>query len=597
MSSNQRTVNTVVEGADGRPEVTLGGPLAEDPNGTINAGIIDGWTEETIGPLRMVYSTHRYWTSLRVGSLHIPWMVNEYSAGFPDWLPMSLYRLTGRVEAAEFGNLVLSALIIGLAVFWAGRMRGFLAGVLVGTYLATDIWFHIYKKMLGSTEIWLQGALLLLTLLLFDDGRLSRVRKWSAVGLVLGIGLSVKVTFLAVALPLFLMALFHRRSARLTPSTRSSHRTLAAGLGLIAFVVGSAPTWTSHLVAQDEEVQVEQRGHDSVTARFQELSQRWEAPAKPRAFQKRARWTELLFTPGSYWRGYYFLRGKVSNDQKPIDGRKLLTASSRSSSGTVYLSDFDPRHQASTLLHSGALVLFVALALLGSLRGTTFERLLGSSAAGTLLLSWLLHGDSHHMALGVPLIALALGVGAAQGIKSIKTRGRLYSQLLLALLLIGLGGRLTELIQLDRSVTEDGGRLVARENLETLTDMLLEEGALNPAVLTYELVGLPEGLSQGRVRPWLWWNTNLGPNNREVPRNGSDEWLALMLRSHADGHVLVATAPPRGPGTPGGTNWITEESMKEASRKVGLTARALRTLHDAQGRWYATLWELESPPR
>jgi hypothetical protein len=592
MSSNQRTVTKVIEGADGRPEVTLGGPLADNPSGTINASLIDGWTEEGIGPLRLVYSTHRYWTSLRIGELNIPWMVNEYSAGFPDWIPMGLYHLTGRVEAGEFGNLILSALIIGLAVLWASRKRGSLAGLLVGLYLATDIWFHIYKKMLGSTEIWLQGALLLLTILLFDDGGLSRIRKWASVGLVLGIGLSVKVTFLAVAFPLFLIALFQRRSEISKPVGTASPKTLAASLGLLAFILGSAPTWTSHLIAEAGEVRVEQRGHDNVTARFQELSQRWKAPTKGRAFQKRARWTELLLTPGSHWRGYYFLRGKVSNDQKPIDGSKLLAESSRSSSGTVYLSDFDPRPSSTTVLHSWALALFFALTLLGTLTGAKLERALCSGAAGTLFLSWLLHGDSHHMALGVPLIGLALGVGASRGLKALQKKSKLYARILTALLLIGLGTRLVELGQLDRSVTEDGGRLVARENLETLASMLLEEGALNPAVLTYELVGLPEGLTQGRVKPWLWWNTNLGAGSRDVPSNGSNEWLELLLRSHAAGHLLIAAGPPRGPGTPGGANWFTEASIRQSSSKVGLKAQEVRTLRDRQGRWYATLWAL-----
>ena len=196
------------------------------------------------------------------------------------------------------------------------------------------------------------------------------------------------------------------------------------------------------------------------------------------------------------------------------------------------------------------------------------------------------------MALGVPLIGLALGVGTSRGLKGLQTKGKLYGRILTAILLIGLGTRVIELGQLDRSVTEDGGRLVARENLETLASMLLEEGALNPAVLTYELVGLPEGLTQGRVQPWLWWNTNLGAGSRDVPSNGSNEWLELLLKSHTDGHLLIAAGPPRGPGTPGGANWFTEASIRRSSYKVGLTVQELRTLRDRQGRWYATLWEI-----
>ena len=99
----------------------------------------------------------------------------------------------------------LLTLLAGLAAGWTCRRRGPIAGLLVGAILATDLWFHVYKKLLGSTDLWLQALTVLIVMLLVDWSETRSERKLLLAAGLAGLGLSVKLTFgvvlLAIGLP------------------------------------------------------------------------------------------------------------------------------------------------------------------------------------------------------------------------------------------------------------------------------------------------------------------------------------------------------------------------------------------------------------
>lgn len=595
VSTDQRTVSRVSEGSGGRPRLQLAGPVSQEAGGTVSAELEAGWTEQRLGPIRVIHSLHRYRTELRLGGLRIPWMVNDYTAAFPDWLPMLLYRATGRMEIGEGANLLLAALLVGFASGWAARRRGVVAGALVGLLLATDLWFHIYKKLLGSTEVWLQGLALLLIVLVLDSRSFRGRRHTLLVAGLSGLGLSVKVTFVGVLAPVLLAALLLRRAE--VPANGPKPRRWRGrwALVILAFSVGFSPTWTMHLIRSSaSEVTTEVAGHDTLAGRLIELNMRLKPRKVSPGIRKQSSPYDFLFSADAYWRGLYRLKGELSNhspELSPDLQREIAGAAGR---GPVALSDLGaPAHRSFRLHRIGLGALFF-LVLLGFVRGTRLERVLLPTALCVLLLAWALHGDAHHLALGTPLLALAFGVVAARGLEKVRGRSRILAGLLCAALVLGMAGRLSALYRFDTSVSEGAGRLLVRQNIEKLTEVLEAEGARNPAVLTYELVALLEGMSGGSIRPWMWWKANLLSRSSPTIRNGSAEWLRLLLRSHRGGYLLVASGPPSGPGTPAGVSWFDGHDLKEAGQQVGIEPRAVRELRDSEGRWYATLWALQA---
>lgn len=593
-SADQRTVLQATRDSAGHTSLSLAGPVSEGAADTVDAELTQGWSEQRLGPLRVVHSRHRYRTDIYLGSLRVPWMVNDYTAAFPDWVPLALHRATGSMKAGLLWSLLLAAGIVGLASGWAARRRGALAGLLVGVFLATDLWFHIYKKLLGSTELWLQGLSLLLVVLLLEWRARRNGRTLVLAGGLAGLCLSVKVTSFAVLLPLLVGAvLVSRRPVERDPPPRGL-RGRPLVLALLAFTLGFGPTWSTYLHRSVvSQASLHDTAHDTVAGRLFEVKER-RTNAEGQRFLKQALPSEFLLEQGAYWRGVFRLRGSLSNQSGGLDPTLKAEIEARSQRGRVHLTHLGRTRSWSEGAHQAGLLALLALAMLGGYRRRGIEAGLLVLAGSTLLLSWWMHGDTHHLALATPLLGLALGLGAAAGLEGLHRHHRALALAALVLLALGLGGRLVELRALDQDLSEHGGRLMELDNLERLTEALVAEGATSPAVLSYELVALLEGFSGGEVRPWLWWKSNQAISRDRRGHNGSPEWLRLLLRTHSGGHLLIAWAPPSGKGGPGGVNWVAPSTLRSAGADVGLTPRVLRQLYDSQGRWYATLWAL--PP-
>ncbi len=526
---------------------------------------------------------HTYRARLRLGPLDLPWMKNEYTAGFPEWLPHLAQRLFGAGRASIFA---LGLLVLLLTTTLAGRLGGIVGASLAGGFLATDVWFHVWKKVLAGPEVWLQLCAVGAAWALVRAVEGQSWRWLAAAGFAVGLGCHVKPSFAAVGLVLVLVSL----PWLLRWGRRELARALA--LALVAATLGGAPSlayWASR-----PEAGASQGRQETAIGRAKEVLRRFQGQRLPagssdRKDEKaRKAWkaendkrdkkdkedkkglkpTEALLQPVAWWARIWTRRAAADNDPSP--------------------SEVQPAWQASPLSWAGQGGL--VLLLFGALAGGGLALRSGGLAGWAVVLAiasplciGALHPDAHHLALWLPLLALGLGAGLGP-----LARGRWLWVVASVAILVGVS-RSADLASLDPNLRERAGRLLDRAVLESTGEMLEQRGALAPAVLEYELMSLLEASTRGRVRPFLYARAT-GAEGCLVRRRPA--WLATVLRAHRGGHLLLAWGPGASPLAGGGNSWVDEAELREAARLEGLQVSPVETVLDHRGRWAATLWAI-----
>jgi len=237
----------------GRPPIAL---VDTDPPRWAD-GAVDGSVGHTAGPL--VASAVRPLERVRIGSLDLPLAINTYTGGPPDWPARLLYAATGSVAAVTALHVLLGALLI-LLVHRFVRVHGSdVSAAAAALLLATDWHFVFYKKVLGGTELALQGAVILCL-------HAAWSRRWGggrnallALGLGVGLGLLAKSTF-ALTLVALGLALALTRWDR--PSLRPPRDTQTWKPALAVLVL-TAPLWVAAIHrAVAPELPADLRTHD-----------------------------------------------------------------------------------------------------------------------------------------------------------------------------------------------------------------------------------------------------------------------------------------------------------------------------------------------
>lgn len=515
----------------------------------------------------VLHRDHTYRASLRWGAAELPWMKNEYTAGFPEWLPHLATGVAGpaagRASIFALGLLVL----VGTALL-AGRLGGPAGAAAAGGFLATDLWFHAWKKVLAGPEVWLQILALASAWALVRAVERRSLRWVALAGLLLGLGCHVKPSFAAVGFVLVACTLPWLR--------RWGTRRLTRGLALLLLgaTLGGSPSLIYWAARPDSGVSLGRQ--ETVTGRatevWQRLTRRPELDRKGRG-GKGISAVGAVLDPLSWWTRLW--DGRAASDNDPA---ALLPS--------------EP-HRPSSLARAGqgALVVLLAVALLGG--GLAGRR--GGLAGWAVLLALTspaavraVHADPHHLAMALPLLALGLGAGLGP-----QLRGR-WLPLLAVIGLVALLGRSSELVQVDGELQARAGRLLDRPVLEDVARRLEARGAVAPAVIEYELMALLEASTDSRVRPFLYARA-VGDGKRCL-RRGRPAWLRAVLRAHRGGHLLLAWGPARSPLAGGASSWVDPRDLRDAATLEGLEVRAVEELEDARGRWVMTLWSVAEAP-
>lgn len=553
-------------------------------------------TERRLGPA--VIRDHAYRATLAIGPVEIPWMKNEYTGAWAEWPAHLAWRATGSLEAGRLVHLLLGALLVLAAALLAGRLGGWPAAAVCGLLLATDPWFHTYKKHLGGQEVMLQllevACLSLLGAALVHGGR----RRLLLAGLLAGLGLHTKLSFAAVAATLALVALPLLPWRRLLAREGRLRRVGVAALLALALALGSAPTWSFWLTRDAAGAERGAGAQENVRGRLDILLQRhlpslargdevrqavadgsWERSPK-----KNVRPFDLVLEPRRAWHQGYSMRSHLGNQLPRGEGPPWRAGRLERVGGPAALG---------LLL---AALLGAAVLVRRRRRAPLARVSLGLVATAALLpLSLeLLHPDSHHLALWLPVLAPAVGVGVAALVQA--RSGRRWRGAILGLagaaLLLTSAGRVQSLILVERDLSEQVGRLSDARNQARLARELTRLGAEAPAALEYDLMSLMDGWSGGRVRPWLYARSALGAGRIGCLRSSDPRWLARIVEAHAGGHLVVAWGVVGNLGGAQPSSWASPEQVRAAGRAAGLEVAEAAELFDELDRWYATIWEI-----
>jgi hypothetical protein len=559
-----RTVLCVAEG----PELTLAAaPTAADRE-AVSADLSSREIWQGSEAFGAVHRDHAYRASWSLGGIDAPWMKNEYTAGFPEWLPHLAFRATGSVAAGRLTTMALGGLVLALVVLCASRIGGWPAGAIAGSLLAVDPAFHMWKRILAGPEVWLQLCGMVALWCVLRAIQESEPRRLVPAAIAVGIGLHVKPTFAAAAVPLALLSL------PLVPWSRYSRRgwsRLTAVL-VVCVLLGASPSlafWATRPAAS--------QGHqESATGRTDALFKRWNAPkrAEPDSDmpRKEVGLARTLLAPASWMSDYWSIRAARDNDPRTVARPE--------------------RDRPPLIEDSGmrAALILAGLAVFGALRRRGVWAWAVGLGVVVPICVRLLHPDPHHLGVALPFVCLAIGVGAAA--LPDRRSGWAVLAFLVAAALLGRGAGLA---RLDGSLEERTGRILDQRAWQVLGDALLEEGALSPAALDYEVMGLAELYTAGQVRPFLYARAS-DPRNRDCLKAGSDAWLAQVLRAHAGGHLLASWGTEGIPTLAGRTSWVEPDRLRRIAASQGQGIRAVREVVDARGRWTATLYAVSPQP-
>ncbi len=522
------------------------------------------------GDLSVVHRDHAYRASLSVFGFELPWMKNEYTSGLPEWLPHGVFRLTRSLAAGQMTTMLLGALVLILCALTAARIGGWRAAALTGGLLAVDPAFHLWKKVAAGPEVALQLCAAAATLLCLRAIQERAPRRLMPAALLIGLGCHVKPSFVAFAAPLVLVTLPMLPWSAL--SRRGWIRIAAAALALA--LLGGSPSliyWATQ-PAQSSSVGWQENSRDRLLEITRRLMPTKKGSPDMHSRVKDVSAARVLLVPGSWQADYYAIRDARGNDPDRAGDRPTRLE----------------RDRPPPLILAGAVasVALLLLAGIGALRRRS--TILWAVALGLSVPFFVraMHPDPHHIALTLPGLAVALGVGATAIF-----HGSLGRRVLLVLASVALLGRAADLRRIDPAIEERVGRLIDRSNWPPLIDALLAEGALNPAVLDYEGMSLVDLHSGGRVRPFLYARAG-GDGLHSCLVAGSDAWLAAILRAHRGGHLLLLWGVDGMPTAAARSSWVEPNHLRDVARAADLGVARVKELRDSRGRWYATLYAI-----
>jgi hypothetical protein len=549
------------------PRLTLAIAPTGDDREAATAELLSAEDQARWGPFTVHLRHHAYRGTVEVAGVEIPWMKNDYTAGWPD-LPAHLaWRVARAPWAGQWVHLLLGALALWLASLVAGRLGGWPAALVCGAWLATDVWFLTYKRMLGGHEVMLQvlamAGLALLTLAALE----GRARAGALAAVVLGLGVHVKPSFAAVVAALLLASPVVWWGARRALVVR------AAAVGAALMALGFAPT----LLFQQVEGSIGHpmvAGLESASGRIGVLMAGMDRARDD--LKARTGALDAALRPAAYWTAHWKAVGaSVDRTAPPGEASGAGLGASDALAGLLVLigglgavglvRDADDAPPGSAHRVAEAVVL-VALALPFALR--------------------LLSPDPHHLAPWLPFFAVALGLGVARGVRG-RRAWAAGAGLLVGLVLVG---RVHGLAAVEQGLRRDAGRFSVAEEQRKVADALVAEGALDPAVLDYNAMSVLTAWSGGEVRPFLYARASLGFGEGCL-RGDSPRFLEQILRSHRGGHLLVLAGPAEGPGGMPDP-YRSSNDVLDAGRATGLRLREAAVLDDAQGRWLATIWSI-----
>jgi len=569
-----RTVLCVTASAP--PRLRLAARPTEDDRAQIAARLESSQRDLELGPIAVRLREHTYSAVIDGFGVEIPWMKNDYTAGWTDLPAHVAWSLFGSPRAGQAVHLALGGLVLVLVALLAGRLGGWPAALVAGSWLATDPWFLVYKRFVGGHEVFLQVfAVAGLALLCRAALRRERRAAWAGV-FVLGLGLATKPSFAAVLVSVALAAglVLWRWSP-----PGGWRRALAVGVALLG--LGASPTalsWVAGTLAPPTEHQT--GGKESSRGRLASLAKGWDRGRDD--VKSRTTAVDVLLWPGRYWERHWTISGSLADRAAPSAGPRDRSWLERASTPLM------------VLLLLGGLAGAAGLAQRTVSSPALSAERLGSGAvliAGVLpFLLRALNPDPHHLALWVPAAALGIGVGVG----GLVADRRALAGLLLVLALL-IPGRVLTLRGVDEDVVSRVGRLSAAEGQRDLAEELARRGITAPAVLDFNMMSVLDAWSGGAVRPWLYSRASLG-QGQECLRGDQPAFLRQILRAHAGGHVVIVAGPNSGPGGRPDP-YRSRAAMQEGARAAGVTLHELVSLDDPRGRWMATVWSVDAPPR
>lgn len=482
---------------------------------------------------------------LHVGPLQLPIAVNSYTGAVADWPAWLLYRLTQSTVAVR-------VLLVGLG-----------AGVLIGTHrvlkdhgpplaagiaalvLATDWTFVFYRKVLGGTELMLQGAALLL-LAGFWGRRWSGGRRASTwIAVAVGLGLLAKATFVATLIAFALAALLTRwdRPATKAPADLS----LLAMAGVVLAITSPLwGTWLHHALwdptpaVQSHDfvgLQVD-RALSGLTGLFQD------GPAPARETPQTLAW---------------FLGN-------PLPWFEVAYGASAPRSGLVWLR------------LTGGLVLLLGSGLAWARRRAdkhdALLRFLSVFVPLQLTLIWLANRDLHHLAQAAPTLAVWFGLAASRIVDLRMNRRNPLRAIPGVVLSIGLvvpGVWL--LAHTDGVIKSTTVPQFVRSGQADLVTLLRRNGVESVVACDYDAYGMLDILAP-EIHVTHGWGAASHTRDRDLA-------LEQLLHGASGSHLLILrpSAPMIYTVAP------SEPKLQTISEALGLDVVLVDALEDADGPW------------
>mgnify|MGYP000046822719 CR=1 FL=1 len=594
------------------PRLTVAHEPTADDKRALRAQLRTTERRARLGPFPVRLRDHAHRATIEVFGAELPWMKNDYSSGFADLPSHAAWQLVppGSFGTFALGHYALAMLLLVLLLRATWRAAGPVAALGAGLLIASDPWFLTYKLLNAGHETMLQVCL---AVALFCGVRAvtQESRAFLFAGaLAVGVGLHSKPTFVAPALGLLLGGAF--------VAGRPAKAWLAPLLGVLALLaVGSAPTWgfwaldaavpRAESVAEGQESAgkrlrsilsgAEQRGQAAEGAQRGPQSPEHDggdAPRKTRRDPKKSTTAlSFLLDPAGFWTRHWTLRGAIVERRAP-----------------EFAAPPTVRRLGSVATATLLLLAFVgAVPVLRAVRHGRRERLRAALLllpVVTLPVLRLLSPDPHQLALWLPTVAVAVGVG----LSGLAHLGAPFTQrapiegdppstswlisrwtaLALVVLVLATAGRLHAVAAGAHAHATHGDPLSLASGQRDLAEALDALDSRSVAFLAYDAMARMEVWSAGRVRPWLYSRAMIGGG--ECIGGRDPAFLRQVLRAHRGGHLVIVPSPPTGPGgRPDPV--VTDAQVEAAATGAGVAVTRAQTLEDRRGRWLATIWAID----
>lgn len=506
----------------------------------------DGAASPTVGDRRgpLVVSAVRPLVSLQLGDLALPLATNAYTGGPPDWPARLVFLATGSAGAVTGLHVLLGALLL-VGVHRFVRQHGTDVAAAVATLLlATDWHFLFYKKVLGGTEILLQGAGILCLWALWS-------RRWgggrhglTALGVGVGLGLLAKSTFgvTLVALGAALLLTRWDRPQVGPPVPRGRWRPVLAVVAL------TSPLWISALLrAAAPDLPADLRTHDLGGAQWERVLNALRLGRTP-VREELGNGLAWAGDPLGFLARAYGVDGGGWTPWRVVGWAAVA--------GGVAVAWWD-RHPTPRLALLRLTSVFLALQV------------------GLLLL---VARDLHHLAQATPTLAVVAGLAldTLSGLRA-PPRGPARARLALLLALPWMLGGARTLHATDALVDRVPVPTFTARGQRALLQLVEDAGVERLIVADYETYGVFETLAPG-LRVVHAWPLVAREHKAATP---------AILRRAVGGALLVPAA-----SAPMVYNLRTNAAaLEEAAAELGLELRVVGRLPDGQ----ATLYRVRDP--